>query len=508
MAFEHLTGTYTYRSFLDRPTGSPAEILWAEGELFLRVQPDGAISGELRFPANPVALAKAILNITGQADSGGDLSFSGAGRADTDVAEFRYSYRCRTGHTWENASPTQRPTLVGTVVRDADHGTAAAGATASFIAVKRDFVEPREIEGVALIPEAVAMLADETHRLRHTVWHMLRGQWWDPGMTPDVRAQLAAKGWEIKDPPFRQAGGLDLSNGAGEDFLYMHRRMVRMLNEVYIDAGMTPPAPWLDIPAGLGPQIAYKAELDQQTGGVEFVIDLENSGVMVPPATDEFMEQTGNSQFLLFNKTATGFQLNLSMLATRLRSSAFAATQSLGAYGNLIEFTVHNWMHMRWASTSSDPETGASAVRRAFDISAKWNRPEYDYLGDFHSSHVNPIFWKLHGWVDGCVDVWFAAHEAIHPGEVQAQQVRGIDWFAPGPWVRKTDPFDWPGAGGGGHHGSHGAQSGSVDELNTLREVMSILQEALAPPSALAVPRAPEASSFASAILEFQRTDM
>lgn len=172
MAFEHLTGTYTYRSFLDRPTGSPDEILWAEGELFLRVEPDRSITGQLRFPADPAAPAKAILDITGQADPGGELSFSGAGRADTSVAGFRYSYHCRTGHEWDNANPAQRPALIGTVVRDADHGTATAGATASFIAVKRDFVEPREIEGVALIPEAVAMLADETHRLRHTVWHM------------------------------------------------------------------------------------------------------------------------------------------------------------------------------------------------------------------------------------------------------------------------------------------------------------------------------------------------
>lgn len=58
MAFEHLTGTYTYRSFLDRPTGSPTEILWAEGELFLlagkRVRCFGSLDGleDLREPSD------------------------------------------------------------------------------------------------------------------------------------------------------------------------------------------------------------------------------------------------------------------------------------------------------------------------------------------------------------------------------------------------------------------------------------------------------------------------
>lgn len=500
MAFENLTGTYTYRSFLDQPSGSPAEILWEEGELFLRVQPDGTIAGQLRFPADPVAPAKAILDVSGRADPGGDISFSGTGRDRTDLAEFRYSYRGRSGPAWDNASPTQRPTLVGTVVRDADHGTALAGATASFIAVKRDFVEPREIKGVALIPEAIEMLASESHRLRHTIWHTLRRAWRSPGMTPDVRGRLAAKGWDLKDPPLLQSGGLDLSNGAGEDFLYMHRRMVRMLNRVYTDASLTPPASWIALPDGMAPQIAYMDETDPGTGHIRHVIDIGSSGVMVPPAVDLFMEQTGNSEFLLFNKTATGFQLNLGMLANRLRSSAFAATQSLGAYGNLIEFTVHNWMHMRWASVAHDPDTGEPATRPTFDISAKWNRPEYDYLGDFHSSHVNPIFWKLHGWVDGCIDAWFAAHEAINPGEVHSQQVRGLDWFAQGKWVRKPDPFDWPGAGNDGHGGN------TADELQALRDVMAILEEALGSPTAMVLPDRPDLPGFAAAILNLELT--
>jgi hypothetical protein len=152
---------------------------------------------------------------------------------------------------------------------------------------------------------------------------------------------------------------------------------------------------------------------------------------------------------------------------------------TLGAYGSLIEFTVHNWMHMRWATAlPRDPVTGQPVARDGYDIDRKWDVPENDYLGDFHSSHVNPIFWKLHGWVDGCIGVWQAAHDATHPGQVQPQEVRGIPWFATGPWVLKADPFDWPGAGashGHGHGGGHGGHAGH--EEKTLEQVMVLLKE-------------------------------
>jgi len=144
-----------------------------------------------------------------------------------------------------------------------------------------------------------------------------------------------------------------------------------MLREVYAGNGDEPPAAWATIPSGLGPQIAYRPETDPMTGQIEFVLDPENSGLMVPPATPDFMRLTGRSDFLFFNKTARGFRSNLAQLAARLRRPEFAGALPLGAYGNLIEFTVHNWMHMRWASTPRDPETGAPSVRDPFDLSPK-----------------------------------------------------------------------------------------------------------------------------------------
>jgi hypothetical protein len=43
-------------------------------------------------------------------------------------------------------------------------------------------------------------------------------------------------------------------------------------------------------------------------------------------------------------------------------------------------------------------------------VDTKWDDPSYNWLGDTYSSHVNPTFWKLHGWVDRCIDGWMAAN--------------------------------------------------------------------------------------------------
>lgn len=284
-------------------------------------------------------------------------------------------------------------------------------------------------------------------------------------------------------PPAKPGGFLFLANGAGEDFLYMHRRMIRMVHEVYDKAGKSRPGSWSQLPPVDAPQFAYKEADDPASPTVKtFVYDPDNSGVMVPPPTAAFLQQvqdpgTGSiNPFFRFNKTARGLINLMRNLAANLRNPRILSQLTLGAYGNLIEFTVHNWMHMRWASAQPrDPQTGKPVVRGDYDIDAqKWDIPEYDYLGDFHSSHVNPIFWKLHGWVDDCIDVWYTAQEAAHPGQVKRHEVRGIPWYAPGPWVLEADPFDWPGAGGSHGHG-HGGHAG--DEQKTLEEVMAILKE-------------------------------
>ena len=246
--------------------------------------------------------------------------------------------------------------LAGTVRQNKDQGKTKAGVTASFAAVQRDFVEARDVPGVALIPEAVAMLASRVHRLRHTVWHTVRGDWYrrDGKMTDDDRKYLQSLGWGLDDPPFTPAFQLDLSNGAGEDFLFMHRRMIAMLHEVYQTAGKTPPIGWPTVPGPVTPDFAYKSVPDPFTpGNVVFQYDASQSGFFVPPVNTEYFDAMapfglGDSmRFLKGNRFFTSIMRNMER---NLNNPRILAQLTLGAYGNLIEFTMHNWFHLRWTS--------------------------------------------------------------------------------------------------------------------------------------------------------------
>jgi hypothetical protein len=137
---------------------------------------------------------------------------------------------------------------------------------------------------------------------------------------------------------------------------------------------------------------------------------------------------------------------------------------------------------MRWSSVSRDPKSGKPAIRDDFDFDPKWDDPKYDYLGEFYSSHVNPVFWRLHGWIDDRIEDWFSAHEAAHPGDVERYEYRGVSWFKPGKWVQVSKPFYWPEQHGMHHHASN---DDDQKETDTMLKVLEIIKAALARTPAL-----------------------
>ena len=347
-----LTGYYTYRSLLNsqEPADDFNEIRFEEGELFLYVAPDGAITGTLAFPAKPLADTKDFMDVTGRVTdwSPPTVELEGVGRPGTGTESFNYKYQGSLAPAYPDAV-RQRPAFVGTVLRAKRHGNAAAGFTASFVAVKRDFLPPKQIPGVALIPEAIQMLASRRHRLQHAVWHTVRTQWHALKGDAGAVAEIEKRGWWPKRPPFLETGGLDLENGAGEDFLFMHRKMILMVEEVYADAGKTPPAGWAALPGADVPQTVYKAAT--VSGAERFVFDPDASGFMVPPpARDNDTDRMMKSPAFL-----GGVMRPLQRL---FLSTRFLSTLTLGELGNLLEFTIHRWMHLRWTHTIYDPDTG------------------------------------------------------------------------------------------------------------------------------------------------------
>lgn len=487
---QELLGYYTYRSFLNNPlpVDDFNEIKFAEAEIFLIVQSDGTVTGTLSFPAVSGASEKLFMDITGNVKTWSPsiiLEFKGQGRPNTKIFDFLYEYSCTVTHIWEKGIG-QRLCLTGTVLRAQDHGSggqvAKAGETASFVAVKRaiwntsktvliDFTEPKDIMGVAIIPNALDMLASKSHRLKHAVWHTARGEW--NSLEEASKTKIHSLGWGIDRPPFTKDGALDLSNGAGEDFLYMHRKMIAMVNHEYDIKNVPRIESWKRLPRQNIQQFFYSEQDDPANPGKKlYRFNPLSSGFMVPPATPLLLSQQQPSfvETLKFWKSPDYFRSVMGQLERQFMSPRYLSALSLGALGNLLEFTIHNPMHMRWASISRDPKTDEPLTRGDFEFDDKWDNPKYDYLGEFYSSHVNPVFWRLHGWVDDRIEDWFNAHEAAHPGDIERHEYQAIPWFKPGKWVQVHKPFYWP------ENNHHHHDGNDQEEIEVMREVMEIIR--------------------------------
>jgi len=453
------------------PVGDFNKIKFAEAELFLLVQIDGTISGTLSFPAESKVSEKEFMDIKGTIKNISDqlgVEFTGQGRPNTEIFDYLYNYAGSVERIWEKGI-NQKISITGTVLRAQDHGsgnqTAKAGATASFVAVKREFVEPKDIDGVAIIPSALSMLASKSHRLKHMVFHTIRGVWND--LKEDDRTKIHELGWGLDRPPVTQNGVLDLSNGAGEDFLFMHRKMIAMVKDEYVSKGIPYIESWKTLPRPELPQYSYSEEDDPANPRKKiYRFNVLNSGFMVPPP------QPNDDISIKFLKSQNYFLSVMSQLEKQFKNPRYLSALSLGALGNLLEFTIHNQMHMRWSSVSRDPTNNEPKNRDDFDFDDKWSNPKYDYLGEFYSSHVNPIFWRLHGWVDDRIEDWFNVHAASNPGEIERYKYQGISWFKPGKWVQASIPFYWP-----EHHMEH-HNGNDQEEIDIMLKVLEIIKNA------------------------------
>jgi hypothetical protein len=236
----------------------------------------------------------------------------------------------------------------------------------------------------ALPQQIVLMEAQRDMRLHHMLWHTARNAWLR--FSPAQRQPFTDLGWE---PP-RPAVGADrrpiLDNDSGEDFLFMHRQMIEAVNAKLAQIAQP------DYPEVVGwPTFPAPGDADYP----------------VPPAYS-FGDPDADAD-LARVKSAAFFTGTFRPQEQVFEDPQFLSTISMGELGARVEFSVHNWAHMRWSAKPAAfrPNPAANhpdAVDPAFDA------PSYDFLGDFYSSHVNPIFWKLHGWVDSRIDAWKAAN--------------------------------------------------------------------------------------------------
>lgn len=324
-----------------------------------------------------------------------------------------------------------------------------------FVAVKRPFPEARE-----RLPYTAQMqdwVIGAEHRLFHQLWHATRDQWHK--LPVEKHNALRGLGWQ-PGPRGRERdarGPRKHRNGSGIDFLFMHRHMLmhaRTLQDL---------PSWQRFPL---PQPSV--EFDR--AGFARYHD-NHDGHRVPPSW-QAPEDEAYGQWVAAIKAQETFCSNFQVWESQYQDPQYLSKLSLGAFGSELEMNLHDWLHMCWASVPRDPINSAPVpfARDPADFAARWFERENDFLGDPFSSHVNPVFWAFHGWIDDRIDDWFRAHERYHPGQVRRQQVNGVAWFAPGRWVEVDDP--WLGPDTHGCSTEPGTRPGKSVEMDV--EVMKL----------------------------------
>jgi hypothetical protein len=142
-------------------------------------------------------------------------------------------------------------------------------------------------------------------------------------------------------------------------------------------------------------------------------------------------------------KSPSFFWNKMNWWGQELRDRAYLKTMTLGELGSRLESGVHNQMHIRW---SAYPTNGYTLIRDESDFRDKWDDAGYDTLFDEYSSHIGPIFFRLHKWIDNRIEDWAEAHGNE---VVRVSTSLGFDWFETGRWVEVGKP--WTGAWGFDH---------------------------------------------------------
>ena len=349
-------------------------------------------------------------------------------RSDSSRGQADYEFSFSLDEVWGLYGNAGSGTLSGTVQR-LDRPLTLPEQDNRFVAIKRTFPEARE--RIGLNSDLLAWLVAPEHRLFHQLWHASRDTWHE--LSDEKRNALRGLGWQPgqRDRERDARGPRKDRNGSGVDFFFMHRHMLRAARSMQ---GLPS---WTAFPL---PQ----PELERDRAGFARYFDNHDGSALPPTWLAEGDEVY--TQWLSDIKQPETFHSNFEVWESRYRDPRYLSTLTLGQFGSEVELGLHDWLHMRWASVPRDPSNGAPVpmARDPADFAARWYEAENDFLGDPFSSHVNPVFWSFHGWIDDRLEDWFRAHERFHPGQLQREEINGVPWFAKGRWVEVDDPWLGP----------------------------------------------------------------
>ncbi len=223
------------------------------------------------------------------------------------------------------------------------------------------------------------VMATHAHRLNHVLWHATRNSWSSFSTAEKKVLQKLSPQWGKNAPVCPAPTPAGTANAAGEEFLLMHHQMVDSLRAALVESRLQCIAGWQTLPE-------------------------KDDSVWPVPAGER-----GDSS--KSDKTGT----LMSAWMSRFDDSRYLKGKSLSYIGYLVELSIHNHMHMRWAARPSvgddfSPLDNSFNADSLVEPSNKYDDPKYHWLGNPYSAHVNPIFWKLHGWVDAVIPKWLKAN--------------------------------------------------------------------------------------------------
>lgn len=234
------------------------------------------------------------------------------------------------------------------------------------------------------------MLASESHRDWHFNWHWIRWKWAAPETTDSQRRKWIAEGW-VKDQDSMKAHQLETvqDNVSGEDFFFMHREMIKMVQAKLVMSNLPCISGWQTLP-------------DQVD---ESVYRVRDTG---PKAQKKL--------------------LMLKDVERELRDPARLRQLSLAEFGRIVEKRLHGDLHQLW--DNGDP---------CADQADK-NQERCDGLLESRSGQVNPHFWKLHGLIDNMLEDWLKAHDKNEIAVDCEGRPKCYQWK--GTWLGKRPPSE------------------------------------------------------------------
>lgn len=221
------------------------------------------------------------------------------------------------------------------------------------------------------------LLANHEHREWHNTWHSIRNQLGGDGMhtaqaTPESIEQWQHEGWL---PPTQDLASFTADhklggNLAGEDFFYMHRQMIKMVQVEMANQGEPCLGPWQNLPSSIH--------------------DSEWPDLRTSPDFAKLEQNDLN---------------DMRSILSDITRPEHLKSITLSELGNEIESRLHAKMHSYFNDAKSNCANGDPNKDDGIGC---------DDLTSDRSSHVNMRFYLLHGIIDQALEGYLHQHGKLY----------------------------------------------------------------------------------------------